>query len=109
MTMRIQTTITTLLTTVLMLLVTTAMTLAEPANPAGPVAKWTFEKKSTVQSIGPVRFDGPGPQSPHYPGFDTTNKALILEAPSWLAIADEGTGSRFDFETDLLNFFQKAF
>jgi len=98
MTMRLQTMITTLLTALLMLFVTNAMTLAEPAKPAGPVAKWTFEKKSTVQSIGPVRFAGPGPRSPYYPGFATTNKALVLEAPSWLAIADEGTASRFDFD-----------
>ena len=96
--MRIQWAIATLLGSILGLSVGAPLTSAEPAKPATPVAKWSFEKESMDKSLGTVRFDGDGPRSPIYPGFAADNKALVLEAPSWLAIADEGKGSRFDFD-----------
>ena len=98
MIMRIQGTVSILLATVLLLQGVTPLVAAEPAKAPAPVAQWTFDDQPTVQSLGVVRLDGDGPRSPIYPGFAANNRALVLEAPSWLAIPDEGQDSRFDFD-----------
>ena len=87
-----------LLASMVLLQVVPALTAVEPSKPPPPVAKWTFEKEPMDKSLGAVRFDGDGPRSPIYPAFTADNKALVLEAPAWLSIADEPQESRFDFD-----------
>ena len=73
-------------------------TVAVMAEPPAPIARWTFDQGASAVSVGSLRLDGPGPRPPFYPGFPAGNKALVLDAPSWLAIPDEGHKSRFDFD-----------
>ncbi|MEC9002185.1 MAG: hypothetical protein VX644_02335 [Planctomycetota bacterium] len=98
MIMRIRETVSMLLAGMLLLQSAAPLASAEPAKPAAPVAQWTFDDQPTVQSLGVVRLDGDGPRAPVYAGFPADNRALVLEAPSWLAIPDEGQDSRFDFD-----------
>jgi len=98
MIMRMQWTVSMLLACMFLLQIVPTLPAAEPAKQPPPVARWTFDKESTDKSLGEVRFDGKGPRAPVYPGFSPDNRALVLDAPAWLSIADEQEGSRFDFD-----------
>jgi hypothetical protein len=87
-----------LLACMFLLQIVSTLPAVEPAKPPAPVAKWTFDKESKEKALGVVRFDGDGPRSPVYPGFAADNRALVLDAPAWLRIADDKEESRFDFD-----------
>lgn len=66
-----------------------------------PVAAWTFdsaEERSAFELHGDVQFDVAGPRPTEFPDFSAKNKAVRLDGKgTYLAIADEGAHSRFDF------------
>ncbi|HIN95516.1 MAG TPA: LamG domain-containing protein, partial [Planctomycetes bacterium] len=98
MVMRMQGTFSMLLACMFLAQIVSTLPAVEPAKPPAPVAKWTFDKESKEKALGVVRFDGDGPRSPVYPGFAADNRALVLDSPAWLSIADDKEESRFDFD-----------
>lgn len=67
---------------------------------AEPVFKWSFDDKidPAAAQTGKIQIVSGGPTAPEFPDFPETNQALELTKPSWIAIQDEGAGSRFDFD-----------
>lgn len=73
-----------------------------------PVAWWRFEdsRGAAISSegdfivskkYGDIRFGVAGPTAPQFPLFSQTNRAVALLSSAYLAYADPGAGSLFDF------------
>lgn len=68
---------------------------------ADPVFHWSFDSKidPAAAQKGKLSITSDGPVAPEFPDFgEKPNQALELTKPSWIAIQDEGEGSRFDFD-----------
>ena len=67
------------------------------------VVRWEFESEETtnLRSVGTVHRDIPGPRSPLYPDFQTSNTAIQLDGSgAHLEFQDPGTQSDFDFTNE---------
>ncbi|MEM7009950.1 MAG: LamG domain-containing protein [Verrucomicrobiota bacterium] len=73
---------------------------ASPLIAADPVFHWDFESEldSAAAKTGKIQITSDGPVAPEFPDFGEKNSALQLTKPAWIAIQDEGAGSRFDFD-----------
>lgn len=67
--------------------------------PIEPAARWEFDAEETakLQLIGDVRRDQTGPRPPEFPEMDPGNTAVQVDADSYLAVADPGPNSVYDF------------
>ncbi|MEO2019864.1 MAG: DUF1553 domain-containing protein [Fuerstiella sp.] len=63
-----------------------------------PVVHWTFEQGLPGKVHGVATSHPAGLEEPRYPGFSKQNRALTLEAPSWIQIPDDPADGRFDFD-----------
>lgn len=73
---------------------------ASPLIAADPVFHWNFESDldPAAAKTGKIQITSDGPTAPEFPDFGAKNSVLQLTKPAWLALQDEGAGSRFDFD-----------
>ena len=68
------------------------------ADDPEPPIHWTFDDQLPGTVHGAATSRSAGLAEPHYPGFLKQNRALTLEAPSWIQIPDDVAHGRFDFD-----------